>query len=104
MKLARLLVVAFALALVAAACSTGYDRDSAYDDLTSDEFGFTDEQANCILDEVEAQGLEDVVIEDDIDDVDPADVDAVTNIFGECVLGEGLTGGGSEEELNSEDG
>jgi hypothetical protein len=91
MKSARLLIAAVALALVAAACSTGYDRGSAYDDLTSDDFGFTDEQANCILDQVEAQGLEDVVVEDDIDDVDPADVEAVTDIFGECALGDLFT-------------
>lgn len=91
MKSARLLIAAVALALVAAACSTGYDRGSAYDDLTGDDFGFTDEQANCILDQVEDQGLEDVVVEDDIDDVDLADVEAVTDIFGECALGDLFT-------------
>lgn len=91
MKTAKLLVAVMALALVAAACSTGYDRGSAFDDLTSDEFGFTDQQANCILDQVEDQGLEDVVIEDDIDNVDPGDVEAVTDIFGECTLGDLFT-------------
>ena len=91
MRTAKLFVVALALALFAAACSTGYDRGSAFDDLTGDDFGFTDEQANCILDEVEAQGLEDVVVEDDIDNVDAADVEAVTDIFGECTLGDQFT-------------
>lgn len=71
--------------------ASGYDRDSAFDDLTSDDFAFTDEQANCILDQVESQGLEDVVVEDDIDNVDPGDVDAVTDIFGECTLGDLFT-------------
>lgn len=111
MKLARLFVAALALALLAAACSTGYDRDSAYDDLTSDQFGFTDEQANCILDKVEDQGLEDVVVEDDIDNVDPADVEAVTDIFGECALGDLFTDElddavdeAVQDELNSETG
>jgi len=87
MRTAKLLVAVLALSLVAAACSSGYDRGSAYDDLTGEDFNFTDEQANCILDEVEAQGLEDVVVEDDIQDVDQADITAVTGIFSECVLG-----------------
>ncbi len=91
MRTAKLLVAVLALVLVAAACSSGYDRGSAFDDLTGDDFGFTDEQANCILDKVEAQDLEDVVVEDDIDNVDPADVDAVFNIFGECTLGDQFT-------------
>ncbi len=69
----------------------GYDRDEAFADLTSDDFAFTDEQANCILDEVEAQDLEDVVVEDNIDNVDSADVEAVTDIFGECTLGDLFT-------------
>lgn len=111
MRTMKLLVAALALALFAAACSTGYDRDSAFDDLTSDEFGFTEEQANCILDAVEAQGLEDVVVEDDIDNVDPADVEAVTDIFGECTLGDLFTDElddaideAVEEELGTETG
>jgi hypothetical protein len=111
MKSARFIVAALALSLVAAACSSGYDRGSAYDDLTSDEFGFTDEQANCILDMVEDQGLEDVVVEDDIDNVDPADIEAVTDIFGECALGDLFTDelddaidDAVDEELNSETG
>jgi hypothetical protein len=70
---------------------SGYDRSSTFDDLTGDDFGFTDEQANCILDEVEAAGLEDVVVEDDIDNVDEADVETVTDIFGQCTLGDLFT-------------
>lgn len=111
MKSARLFVAALSLVLVAAACATGYDRDSAYDDLTSDRFGFTGEQANCILDNVEEQGLEDVVVEDDIDNVDPADIEAVTDIFGECALGDLFTEEMDDaidesfgEEPDSEDG
>ncbi len=69
----------------------GYDRDEAFDDLTSADFGFTDEQANCILDEVEAQGLEEVVVEDDMDNVAAADMEAVTDIFGSCVIGDLFT-------------
>ncbi len=69
----------------------GYDRTAAFDDLTGDDFGFTDEQANCILDAVEAAGVEDVVVEDDIDNVDAADVETVTDIFGSCVMGDLFT-------------
>lgn len=111
MRTAKLLVVAVALVLIVAACSTGYDRDSAFDDLTGDDFGFTEEQANCILDQVEAQELEDVVVEDDIDEVDPADVEAVTDIFGECALGDLFTeeldeaiDDAVQEELDTETG
>ena len=91
MRTSKLLVAALALALVAAACSSGYDRGSAFDDLTGTDFNFSEEEANCVLDKVEAQGLEDVVVEDDIDNVDPEDVEAVTDIFGECTLGELFT-------------
>ncbi len=69
----------------------GYDRTVAFDDLTGGDFGFTDEQANCILDAVEAAGVEDVVVEDDIDNVDAADVETVTDIFGSCVMGDLFT-------------
>lgn len=69
----------------------GYVRSEAFDDLTSRDFDFTDEQANCILDGVEARGLEDAVVEGGIDDVDAADVEAVTDIFGECTVGDLFT-------------
>ena len=108
MKSARLIVAALAFSLVAAACSSGYDRDSAFEDLTTNpQFAFTDEEANCILDEVEAQDLEDVVVEDDIEDVDPADIAAVTDIFAQCALGDVLTDeldDAVQEELGAETG
>ena len=69
----------------------GYDRARAFDDLTGPDFAFTDEQATCILDEVEAEGLQDVVATPDVDDVDARDVEAVTAIFGACTIGDLFT-------------
>lgn len=69
----------------------GYDRDQEFENLTSVEFGLTAEQANCVLDEVEAQDLEDVLVEADAGEVDAADIEAVTDIFGRCTLGDLFT-------------
>ena len=89
----------------------GYDRDQEFENLTSVDFGLTAEQANCVLDEVEEQDLEDVVVEADAGEVDEADIEAVTDIFGRCTLGDLFAEGPDDtidetvdEELDGETG
>ncbi len=88
MKPMKLFIATIAILLFAAACGDGYDRDQAFEELTTGPNALTDEQANCMLDGAEDAGLEDKVNDDELS---AEDEEVLGDMIGECILGDAFT-------------
>lgn len=82
----RLLPVVLAFAGFAAACSSEYTRADFIAEATEGEDGFTQAQAECSADGLEAAGIEFDVLDVAADDIDPAVAEEVTGILFDCAL------------------
>ncbi len=75
----RLVAAAVVIVLAVTGCSGGYSRSEWHDTFT-DRYGFSSSSAACVLDRVEAEGLEDRFAGDSVE-IDPI----VESIIKDCV-------------------
>ena len=71
------------LLVVAAACGTGFDRE-AEAELLAESFGFSQEEALCVVDSVIDDIGEDRLIELNNDDPTPQEVDQLFDAINQC--------------------
>jgi len=87
-KHTRLLALALALSGLAAACSSSEaTRADLIEVMTSGDQPLTDEQANCVADGIEEAGISFEVANADVDDVSAEDLETMTSITFDGVLG-----------------
>ncbi len=77
-------------AVITSGCSSTYSREETIDNLMEDG-GLTEEQATCVVDELEdAVGTDklDEAVDKDPEELDPEVQDALTTAFSDCVFGD----------------
>ena len=82
----RLLAVVLAFAGLAAACSSEYTRADFIAELTEGDDGFTDAQAACSADGLEAAGIDYETVDVAAAEIDPAVSEELTGILFDCAL------------------
>lgn len=84
----RIAALILTLGGLGAACSSSEaTRADLIDELMSGDAAMTEDQANCVADGVEDAGISYDVVDASVDEVSDEDVETLTSVMFDCLLG-----------------